>query len=312
MKKMAILALPNVVPFDLSVPLDTFGRTQIMTGAPAYQVVVCGPQKTISTEFFDIQIKNGLSAMRDADTIIVPGLYDVTLPVTKQVAKALREAADRGATIASICSGSFILARAGLLNGLKATTHWMAAETLAREFPTIEVDPNVLYVDNGTILTSAGAAAGLDLCLHLVRRDYGSKVAARTARLSVAPLERSGGQSQFIVHEIPGTQGSLEKVLEWMQRNYNEPLTVAEISARAKMSERSLIRKFKAQTGTSPLQWLLRVRIAKAKEMLEASSHSVERVSENVGFGCAVSFRDHFRRQVGVTPNNYRAAFKSL
>ena len=311
MKTVAILCLPHVVPFDLSVPLEIFGRAKTNAGTNGYCVLVCGPKKVVSTSFFEIRIKHGLETLAKADTIIVPGLSDPSLTISIDVLTTLREAASRGATIASICSGSFILAHAGLLNGLRATTHWLAAGALAKEFPLIDVDPHVLYVDNGKILTSAGASSGLDLCLHLVRRDYGSKSAAVAARLSVVPLERSGGQSQFIVHETPGTQGSLENVLVWMQRKYDEPLTVTEIANKAKMSERSLIRKFKEQTGTSPLQWLLRMRIAKAKELLEASAQPIDLVSEKVGFGCAVSFREHFKRQVGVTPKNYRAAFKS-
>lgn len=198
-----------------------------------------------------------------------------------------------------------------MLNGRRATTHWLATAELAARYPEIDVDPGVLYVDNGSLLTSAGAAAGIDLCLHMVRRDYGSAVAADAARKSVVPLEREGGQAQFIVHDQPPTpRGSvLEPVLRWIQDNSARDLSLDEIAVQAGMSTRTLNRRFREHTGTTPLQWLLRARIRQAQHLLEATSHPVDRIAGQVGFGSPTAFRDRFKRVVGTSPHNYRAAF---
>src|SRR6266511_3059605 len=224
---------------------------------------------------------------------------------------ARRQAAANGTRIASICSGAFILAATGLLDGHRATTHWLAAALLAELHPAIDVDPDVLYVDNGQLLTSAGAAAGLDLCLHLIRRDHGSAVAADAARLSVMPLEREGGQAQFIVHDQPPTpRGSiLEPVLRWMEDNCGKDLTLDDMATHAGMSTRTLNRRFREQTGTTPTQWLLRIRIRQAQYLLEATDRPVDRIASQVGFGSPTAFRDRFKRIVGTSPNAYRAAF---
>lgn len=202
MHTVAIVALDGVVPFDLSIPTEVFGRVRLPGGGEGYQVRVCGVSPEVHAGAFVMKTRHGLSALARADTIILPGITDVSAPAPPRLLSALRAAAARGTRIASICSGAF-LAAAGLLDGLRATTHWLATEELARRHPAVQVDPNVLYVDNGQLLTSAGAAAGLDLCLHLVRRDYGAAVAADAARLAVMPLERTGGQSQFITHVPP-------------------------------------------------------------------------------------------------------------
>ncbi|WP_280510086.1 GlxA family transcriptional regulator, partial [Nocardia farcinica] len=218
-----------------------------------------------------------------------------------------------GTRIASICTGTFPLAATGLLDGLRATTHWAAAEALARAHPAVTVDPDVLYVDNdGRVLTSAGAAAGLDLCLHLVRRDYGSAVAADAARLAVMPLEREGGQAQFIVAPLPpAPRGSaLEPLLIWLQDNLSRPLTLAEIAAHAGTSTRTLLRQFRDQTGTTPLRWLHRARIHRAQHLLETTDHTVERIAAQVGFGSPTTFRERFTRVTGVTPHAYRRSFR--
>ncbi|HEV3171007.1 MAG TPA: AraC family transcriptional regulator, partial [Actinocrinis sp.] len=201
MHTVAVLALRHVIPFDLSTPIEVFTRARLPDGRPAYRVRVCAPEPEIDTGTFLLRAPFGLDGLADADTIVVPGTSAPELALPGQVKAALRRAADNGTRIASICTGTFPLAATGLLDGLRATTHWAAADALAVAFPEVEVDPDVLYVDNGQILTSAGAAAGLDLCLHMIRRDYGSAVAADAARLSVMPLEREGGQAQFIVHD---------------------------------------------------------------------------------------------------------------
>jgi transcriptional regulator GlxA family with amidase domain len=200
--------------------------------------------------------------------------------------------------------GAFVLAEAGLLDGLRATTHWVAAELLARTYPLVEVEPDVLYVDNGQILTSAGAAAGLDLCLHLIRRDYGSAVAADAARLSVMPLEREGGQAQFIVHRHPPVpQGStLEPLLQWIEDNLSHEVTLGALATRSGMSERTFSRRFREQTGSTPLQWLLRARVRRAQYLLENSDHTIERIAQQAGFGSPTAFRERFRRVVGTSP----------
>lgn len=242
----------------------------------------------------------------------MPGC-DETGPPSPGVVAALREAARAGTRIASVCVGAFVLAEAGLLDGLRATTHWMATDELARRFPDVHVEPDVLYVDNGRILTSAGAAAGLDMCLHMIRRDLGSAVAAHTARMSVVPLEREGGQAQFIVHEYPPVpRGSaLEPLLEWIEDNLAGEITSAALAERSGMSERTFSRRFREQTGTTPLQWLLRARVRRAQYLLENSDHPIERIARQAGFGSPTAFRERFRRVVGTTPHSYRAAFQA-
>jgi transcriptional regulator GlxA family with amidase domain len=303
MHTVAVLALPGVIPFDLATPIEVFRRS------PGYEVRICGSEPEIDAGLFTVRVQWGLDALIEADTIILPGTESFDVPAA--VVEALRAAAARGVRIASICSGAFILAATGLLDGLRATTHWVAAAELAARFPLVDVDPDVLYVDNGQFLTSAGAAAGLDLCLHLIRRDYGSAAAADAARLSVMPLEREGGQAQFIVHDLPpvprGTE--LEKVLAWMEEHSVRDLTLDEIAAQAGMSTRTLNRRFREQTGTSPLRWLHRARVRRAQHLLEATDEPVERIAARTGFGSPTAFREHFKRIVGTSPQAYRNAF---
>ncbi|MER5568501.1 helix-turn-helix domain-containing protein [Streptomyces goshikiensis] len=312
MHTVAVLALDGVIPFDLSTPIEVFSRTRLPGGRPAYRVRVCAPTPEVDAGAFALRAPWPLEALAEADTIVLPGVADLDAPLPPEVLDALRRAAGRGTRIASICVGAFVLAATGLLDGLRATTHWMAAPTLAARYPGIEVDADVLYIDNGQLLTSAGAAAGLDLCLHLIRRDHGSAVAADAARLSVMPLEREGGQAQFIVHEQPPTpHGSeLEPLLSWMEENVHHELTLDEIAGRAGMSTRTLNRRFREQTGTSPLQWLHRARIRQAQYLLENTGHPVERIASQVGFGSPTAFRDRFRRVAGTSPNAYRRAFQ--
>ncbi|AKL69301.1 GlxA family transcriptional regulator [Streptomyces sp. Mg1] len=312
MHTVAVLALDGVIPFDLSTPIEVFSRTRLPGGRPAYRVRVCAPTPEVDAGAFALRAPWPLEALAEADTIVLPGVADLDAPLPPEVLDALRRAAGRGTRIASICVGAFVLAATGLLDGLRATTHWMAAPALAARYPGIEVDADVLYIDNGQLLTSAGAAAGLDLCLHLIRRDHGSAVAADAARLSVMPLEREGGQAQFIVHEQPPTpHGSeLEPLLSWMEENVHHELTLDEIAGRAGMSTRTLNRRFREQTGTSPLQWLHRARIRQAQYLLENTGNPVERIASQVGFGSPTAFRDRFRRVTGTSPNAYRRAFQ--
>ncbi|MFI0816190.1 GlxA family transcriptional regulator [Streptomyces sp. NPDC021098] len=311
MHTIAVLALDRVIPFDLSTPIEVFTRTRLPDGRPGYQIRVCAEREEIDAGAFTVRAHQGLDGLKGADTIIVPGTADPSVPLAPEVRDALRAAADEGTRIASICAGTFVLAAAGLLDGLRATTHWIAAGLLATTYPDIEVDPDVLYVDNGQFLTSAGAAAGLDLCLHMIRRDYGSAVAAHAARLSVMPLEREGGQAQFIVHDYaPTPQGSaLEPLLTWLQDNLGRDLTLADIAAHAGTSTRTLIRRFREQTGTTPLQWLHRARVRQAQHLLETTPHTVERIGSQVGFGSPTAFRDRFKRTTGVSPHTYRRTF---
>lgn len=311
MHTVAIVALDGVIPFDLSTPIEVFTRVRLPDGRAAYRVLVCAEHPEVDAGTFVLRAPWGLEILREADTIIVPGIADPKAPLPQAIGDALRAAAANGTRIASICSGTFPLAATGLLDGLRATTHWLAADHLAAAHPAIDVDPRVLYVDNGQFLTSAGAAAGLDLCLHLIRKDYGSAVAAHAARLSVMPLEREGGQAQFIVHDhTPAPRGStLEPLLGWLQDNLGHDLTLPDIAAHAGLSTRTLIRRFRDQTGTTPLQWLHRARIRRAQHLLETTQHSVERIAGQVGFGSPTAFRDRFKRTTGISPNAYRRTF---
>lgn len=312
MHTVAVLVLDEVIPFDLAVPVEVFGRARLSDREAAYQVITVGPQREVGAGALRVRAAHPLDALRDADTVVVPGVADPAVPVPQTVLTALRDAAARDARIASVCTGAFTLAAAGLLDGRRATTHWLAAGELARRHPAVRVDPGVLYVDEGRVLTSAGAAAGLDLCLHMVRRDYGAAVAADAARLSVMPLERAGGQAQFIVHEAPAADGnSLEPLLQWLHDQLHLPLDLTAIAARAGVSVRTLSRRFHHQTGTTPLQWLQRARLHRAQHLLETTSLPVERIAGQVGFASPTTFRERFRGLVGVSPQAYRNAFRA-
>jgi transcriptional regulator GlxA family with amidase domain len=290
-----------------------FGRIRLPDGQAAYRVYVCAPTSEIDTGTFTLRVPWSLEKLVEADTIILPGLADSLTPIPNEVVVALQNASACGTRIASICGGAFTLAATGLLDGLRATTHWIAASELARRYPKVEVDANVLFVDNGQILTSAGAAAGLDLCLHMIHQDYGSAVAAEAARISVMPLERDGGQAQFIVHDLLPPDGvTLEPVLRWMDEHLHQELRLEDIATQAMMSTRTLSRRFRQQIGTTPLQWLNRSRVRKAQCLLETTGHSVEWIADSVGFGSATTFRDQFKHLVGVSPQAYRRAFGGI
>ncbi|MET7402719.1 helix-turn-helix domain-containing protein [Dactylosporangium sp. NPDC005572] len=313
MHVVAVLALDRVIPFDLATPIEVFTRVRLADGSVPYEVRICAAAGTVDAGTFTLHAPWGLDTLLDADTIILPGTADPTVPLPEDVLRHLRKAAAGGTRIASICSGAFILAATGLLDGLRATTHWLAAPALAAQRPAVDVDPDVLYVDNGQFLTSAGAAAGLDLCLHLIRRDHGSAVAANAARLSVMPLEREGGQAQFVVPEQPPAPrgATLEPLLRWLQENTDADLTLGELAGRAGMSVRTLNRRFREQTGTTPLQWLLLARIRRAQHLLETTDRPVELLAGDVGFGSPTAFRERFKRVVGTAPHAYRAAFRN-
>ena len=312
MHTVAVLALDGVLAFDLSTPVETFGRVRLPDGRAPYRVRVCAPSNEVDAGPFSLRAPWGLDALAGADTVVLPGLADPTVKVPEHVLDAVREAAGGGARVASICVGAFTLAATGLLNGRRATTHWAAAGELSRRYPDVEVDADVLFVDNGQVLTSAGAAAGLDLCLHMIRADHGSAVAADAARVAVMPLERDGGQAQYIVREQPGADGaSLEPLLRWMEENSHRELALDDIATRATMSTRTLNRRFRQQTGTTPLQWLHGSRIRRARYLLETTGHPVGRIATQVGFGSQTSFRDRFKRLVGTSPQAYRRTFRS-
>lgn len=312
MHRVVVVALEGVIAFDLSTPSEVLGRVRLADGEPGYRVRVCGVSREVDAGPFRLQLRHGLRELARADTILLPGVSDTSMPIPDALVRALRRAANAGVRIASICSGAFVLAATGLLDGRRATTHWQAAADLARRFPAVDVDPNVLFIDEGQFLTSAGAAAGIDLCLHLVRRDHGAAPAAAAARSSVMPLERDGGQAQFIEHTPPPLdQASLSRVLHWLEENLDdETLSLDVIARQAAMSVRSLSRHFREQTGTTPLQWLHRARIRRAQTLLETTTLSIERVTTSTGFGSVASFRAHFHRVAGTSPRAYRRAFQ--
>jgi transcriptional regulator GlxA family with amidase domain len=308
---VGVLAMDGVVPVDLSIPCSVFERVERAYGVPFYEIRVCGEAPEVRARAFGLRVPFGLDALSTVDTLVVPGIDDPTVPVAPTVLAAIRQAWAAGARVASICSGAFVLAATGLLDGRRATTHWLAAGRLAERYPSIDVDPNRLFIDEGRIITSAGASAGLDMCLHLVRRDLGQSAAAQAARLAVAPLDRDGGQAQFIRHEPPRTSACLAPVLEWMLENVDQPLSIRAMAARAGMSERTFARRFQEQTGTTPMQWLLSVRIRRGQELLESGSASIDQVALASGFASPVTFRTSFRKLTGVSPASYRARFNA-
>jgi transcriptional regulator GlxA family with amidase domain len=312
---IAVLALPDTIAFDLSTAVETFGRVLLPTGDPGYRVLVCGTEPVVTAGPMRIATDHGIDAAAEADTIVVPGRNDVTVATPEPVLHALKAAHANGTRIASICSGAFSLAEAGLLDGKRATTHWLAADSFRATFPAVNLDPDVLYVDEGQVLTSAGASAGLDLCLHMVARDYGAAVAAHAARLAVAPVHRSGGQAQFILRNMApakhiAERTQLDDVLAWIEQHAHRELTLGDIAKQAAMSVRTLNRRFQAETGQTPMQWVTGVRIRHAQQLLESTGHGVEKIGREVGFSSPANFREQFRRLTGVPPQSYRNTFR--
>jgi transcriptional regulator GlxA family with amidase domain len=304
MHRVAVLAIPAVVLFDFSVPCQLLARR--------YDVVPCTPEPgpTPTTSGVPLLIERGLDALDHAGTVLVPGFDPLAWPPPAAALEALRAAHDRGARIASICTGAFALAEAGLLDGRRATTHWRHAARLAERHPRVEVDPDVLYVDEGSVLTSAGIAAGIDLCLHLIRRDHGADVANAVARHTVVAPHRAGGQAQFIERPVPDSRdGGLEATRAWALERLDQPLTVAALARHAHCSERTFARRFRAETGTTPLRWLLAQRVDHARRLLEATDLPIETVAQRCGFGSGAALRQHFRRGTASTPTAYRRTF---
>jgi AraC family transcriptional activator FtrA len=299
--------------FEMAVACEVFGLERRELGVPWYRFVVCAadPEPVRSSHGFAAVSTGTLADVVRADTVIVPG-WDPRRPPSPALTAALVAAHRRGARLMSFCSGGFALAATGLLDGRRMTTHWMYAEKLAARHPQITVDPRVLYVDDGDILTSAGTAAGIDLSLHIVRQDYGAEIANLVARRMVVPPHRSGGQAQYVSPPVPECTGpdSFGETLEWTAANLGEPITVEMLAARAYMSPRTFARRFKLATGTTPLQWLLNQRILAAQGLLESSDESIERIAARCGFGTAANLRLHFQRALATSPLAYRRTFR--
>lgn len=308
MHRVAILALDGFVAFDLGIPCDLLGRAVSGTKR-LYEVQVCGFRPQVRGSWFNLKPTAGLECLDRAETIIVPGVTAFDQPADPCVLEALRAASARGARLASICTGAFVLAETGVLDGLRATTHWQAVSELAARFPKVAVERNILFVDNGRVLTSAGVASGADLCLHLIRRDFGAAAAAESARQAVVPLEREGWQPQLIRHERPESGESLNGVLLWLLENLGRKLSVEALASKFNLSVRTLARRFHRQTGVSPLKWILSARIRRSQQLLESTALSIEEVAAAVGFESASAFRDRFHRQVGVSPSAWRNTY---
>lgn len=302
--RVAVLALEDVVLFDLATPFQLLQRD--------YELTLCAtePGSVQTTSGFPLVADRGLDTLAEADTILVPGFDPKQWPPPQQALEALQAARARGARIASICTGAFALGAAGLLDDRHVTTHWRHAAQLAQLFPRAHVDADVLYVDDGDLLTSAGVAAGIDLCLHLLRRDHGVEAADKAARQTVVAPHRAGGQAQFIQRAVPPTDaGSLEATRAYALQRLEEPLTVAQLARHAHTSERTFNRRFRQETGTTPLRWLHAQRVDHARRLLEASDLPVEQVAQRCGFGSAAILRQHFRRATSTTPTAYRRTF---
>ncbi|MBO1752569.1 helix-turn-helix domain-containing protein [Actinotalea sp. BY-33] len=307
MHRVVVLAPQDVIAFDLATPVETLGRVVDGTGTPLYRVRIAGPDATVRSGPIDIVVPYPLAEIEDADTIVVPGRNDPTAPLDDQVRDALRHAAQRGARIASICVGALDLAQTGLLDGLRATTHWRAVALLRARHPRVEVAPEALYVDNGQLLCSAGAAAGIDLCLHLVDRDFGADIAADAARTAVVPLTREASQAQYIKNDMLGGT-SLTSTLEWIEAHASEPITVADIAAAVPVSTRTLNRRFLDELGLPPSRWLIRARVRIAQGLLETTDLPIDQIASRSGLGSPSNLRARFADIVGTSPGRYRKA----
>ena len=313
---VAVVAFDGISPFHLSVPCLVFGEDRTDAGKPRFRLRVCsleaGPLHTNAG--FTVEAAHGLEALRRAQIVVVPSWRDDGSPAPATLLKALRDAHRRGATIVGLCLGAFVVAEAGLLDGRPATTHWHLAAAFARRYPSVKLQPEVLYVDNGDVLTSAGTAASIDCCLHLLRVRYGAEVANRAARRMVVAPHRQGGQAQYIQQPVPAAaeQDRLRPLLEWLSRHPQRSHSLDELARRALMSRRTFTRRFREATGTTVGQWLLNQRLALAQRLLETTEQPVEVVAADAGFGSAVSLRQHFAAAFSVSPSAYRRQFSTV
>lgn len=310
---VAILAT-EIHTFELAVVCEVFGLDRTDDGVPSFDFAVCAanPQPRHSPGGLVVQASHGLERTLTADLIAVPGWHPDREPVDREVVEALRAAVDRGATVLSVCSGVFLLAAAGLLDGRRATCHWVHARKLQERYPNIAVDSHRLYVEDGSIITSAGTAAGIDACLHLVRRELGADVANGIARRMVVPPHRDGGQAQYVTTPVPQRGGDADDfamLLEWLQGHLHQTHTVASLAARMHTSARTFARRFTAATGTTPHQWINHQRVLLAQRLLEQDLLDVETIARRCGFSTAEALRHNFTRHVGTTPTAYRRAF---
>lgn len=307
---MSTMVLPGVAPFELGVVCEVFGIDREDTAGPRFDFTLCAEQPgPVTTSLgFDISVEHGLEAAAAADLVVVPA-FPRQDPISARVRDVLRAAADRGAWVLSVCSGAFALGAAGLLDGRRCTTHWMYSHELAERFPRATVDPDVLYVEDSGVITSAGTAAGIDACLHLVRRERGAAAATAIARRMVVPPHRDGGQAQYIDRAVPVQAETLGPLLDWLVDNLDQDLTVPQLARRVSMSERTFARRFRAETGTTPAAWLTRQRVLRAQELLEQTDLDIEEIARRSGFGSAAALRHHFTRTLGTRPQAYRRRF---
>src|SRR3954454_24794156 len=316
LKSVSALVLDGLAVFEFGVICEVFGIDRSADGVPNFDFKVCGPEpgKPLRTSVgATITPDCGLDSLAGADLVAIPAISSQYGGYLSEALEAVRKAADSGSIILTVCSGAFVAGAAGLLDGRPCTTHWMHADDLARMYPTAKVDRNVLFVDDGNLITSAGTAAGIDACLHLVRRELGSEVAAMIARRMVVPPQREGGQRQYV--ESPDPQvgsDTLQPVLEWALEHLDQDLSVAALARRAMMSERTFARRFRAETGSTPYHWVTGQRVLLARRMLESTTASVEQVAARCGLGTAAILRHHFTRVVGTSPQAYRRSFCTI
>src|SRR5829696_3164852 len=312
MPTVAAVIEQGALTFDFAIPCEVFGldRSDIVDPWYEFLVVAAGDQSVRTQTGFVIEAPHGLDALERADTIVVPGWSDPEDEPSDALKESLVAAHDRGARLVSLCTGAFVLAAAGLLDDRRATTHWMYAERLARRYPRVQLDPSVLYVADGQVMTSAGTAAGIDLCLHLVALDHGVDVAATVARRLVMPLYRLGGQAQYVDTPVASNGGGLDPLLEWGRANLDEGITVDDLVRRAAMSPRTLTRRFRAAVGMPPGEWLHRERLRLAQRLLERTDDPVEVVARRAGYDAAVTMRAQFAARLQTSPRSYRQTFR--
>ena len=311
LRNVAVLAYDGVAPFELGVLCEAFGVDRSDEGLPVLDFAVCAADRELipTSMGFSMHIEHDLARAAEADLVAVPAMPRHGV-APDPVLQALRDAVDRGARVLSVCTGAFAVGQAGLLDGRECTTHWMYTEELARRFPAARVVPEVLYVDTGEVITSAGSAAGLDAALHVWRQEYGAAVASRVARRMVVPPQRDGGQAQFIVRPVPDCDAeTLGPLLTWITENLGEDLGVDVLARRVHMSPRTFARRFRAETGVTPHVWVTNQRVLAAEELLEQTEASVDWIAGEVGFGNAAALRHHFSRARGISPQQYRRSF---